>query len=120
MTTSMKIVSMLGGLLVAASASAHAFLDHARPPVGSTLHSSPARVELWFSQDLEPAFSTLKVIDKAGKQVDKRDTSVPDRDRTRMTVSLSPLAPGKYRVFWRVLSADSHVTEGDFIFEIAP
>ncbi len=120
MGTSAKLVSMLSATIVAVSASAHAFLDHAQPRVGSTLHSAPAGVELWFSQDLEPAFSTLRVVDSAGKQVDKKDKSVSDRDKTEMTVSLPALPPGKYRVYWRVLSVDTHVTEGDFTFELAP
>jgi hypothetical protein len=37
-----------------------------------------------------------------------------------MQVSLPPLPPGTYRVYWRVLSADTHVTEGDFSFVVAP
>ena len=31
----------------------HAFLDHAAPPVGSTLSAAPDRVRLWFTQQLE-------------------------------------------------------------------
>jgi len=30
------------------------------------------------------------------------------------------LAPGTYKVTWRVLSVDAHVTEGDFTFDVAP
>ena len=111
---------MFWALMAGAGASGHAFLDHAEPPVGSTVRSAPARVEVWFSQDLEPAFSTLKVLDSTGKEVDKMDKSVPERDRARMAVSLPPLAPGRYRVLWRALSVDTHVTEGDFTFELAP
>lgn len=111
---------MFWALMAGSGASGHAFLDHAEPPVGSTVRNAPARVEVWFSQDLEPAFSTLRVLDSAGKQVDKKDKSVPERDRARMTVSLPPLAPGRYRVLWRALSVDTHVTEGDFTFELAP
>ena len=33
-------------------------------------------------------------------------------------VPLNPLGPGTYRVKWRVLSVDTHVTEGDFIFRV--
>lgn len=120
MRASLRVVSMVWALLVGFGASGHAFLDHADPPVGSTVHNAPARVEVWFSQDLEPSFSTLKVINGAGKQVDKMDKSVPEDDRARMAVSLPPLAPGRYRVVWRALSVDTHVTEGDFIFELSP
>jgi methionine-rich copper-binding protein CopC len=33
-------------------------------------------------------------------------------------VPLNPLGPGTYRVKWRVLSVDTHVTEGDFTFRV--
>ena len=36
-----------------------------------------------------------------------------------LQVPLKPLAPGTYRVKWRVLSVDTHVTEGDFIFRVS-
>ena len=37
-----------------------------------------------------------------------------------LRVTLAPLAPGTYRVVWRVLSVDTHVTEGDFTFTVVP
>ena len=42
---------------------AHAFLDHAEPKVGSTVANSPTELKIWFTQNLEPAFSTLEVQD---------------------------------------------------------
>jgi methionine-rich copper-binding protein CopC len=103
--------------LVAQAALAHAFLDHAEPRVGSTVKASPTEVKLWFTQDLEPAFSTLRVVDKDGKEIDRKDKKV---DGSTMRVSLPPLAPGKYRVQWRALSVDTHVTDGDFTFIVSP
>jgi methionine-rich copper-binding protein CopC len=41
-------------------------------------------------------------------------------DRTLLRISLPPLAPGKYRVTWRVLSVDTHVATGEFTFDVAP
>jgi len=103
--------------LAAPAAFAHAYLDRAVPKAGSTVYGPPAEVKLWFSHALEPAFSTVRVVDKAGKQVDREDRQV---DTTLLKVSLPPLPPGSYRVIWRVLSADGHVTRGDFVFEVAP
>jgi hypothetical protein len=37
-----------------------------------------------------------------------------------LRVSLPKLVPGTYRVTWRVLSVDTHVTEGDFTFAVVP
>lgn len=103
-----------------ALAAAHAFLDHAAPKVGSEVHGSPAEVALSFSQELEPAFSTVRVTDSAGRRVDRGDKHLDSADRSVLRVSLRPLPPGKYRVRWRVLSVDTHVSEGDFTFTVAP
>ena len=111
---------VLALVAMATAASAHAFLDHASPRVGGTVHGSPAVVKLWFTQELEPAFSTVRVLDQAGKQVDRGDPHADGRDRAVLQVSVPPLPAGHYRVVWRVVSVDTHVTEGDFSFEVAP
>ena len=77
-------------------------------------------VELWFTQELEPAFSTARVLDQASHRQDKADAKVDPHNATLLQVSLPPLAPGRYRVEWRVISVDTHVTEGDFTFVVAP
>jgi copper resistance protein C len=107
-------------LFAAGAAFAHAFIDRALPAVGSTVHGPPAEVKLWFTQALEPAFSTVRVLDAAGRQVDRRDKRVDRDDATLLRVSLPPLASGTYRVVWRVLSRDAHATQGDYRFEVAP
>lgn len=101
-------------------AGAHAFLDHAEPAVGSTVHGAPAQIKLWFTQRLEPAFSTIQVLDRSGSRVDKGDHQVDYADAELLRVSVPQLTPGTYRVTWRVLSVDTHVTEGDFTFDVAP
>jgi len=104
--------------VLAPAASAHAFLEHAEPRVGSTVAKAPDQVTLRFSEALEPAFSTLQVLDAAGKRVDRNDRKVDPANASVMRVSVPPLGPGKYRVKWRALSADTHVTQGDFTFEV--
>ena len=98
----------------------HAFLDHATPAVGSTVHTAPREVRLWFSEPLEPAFSRLQVFDASGKPVDGGDGRVDASDRSVLMATLAALPPGTYRVVWRVVSIDTHVTEGDFTFDVAP
>jgi len=115
----MPVLAYACASALASPASAHAFLDHASPAVGSTVHAPPAQVKLWFTQKLEPAFSNAQVSDASGKRVDQADARVDDGDRTVLTVSLPQLAPGRYRVKWRVLSVDTHVTEGDYSFDVA-
>lgn len=107
-------------LVVAGTAAAHAFLERAEPPTGSILRAAPAEVRLWFTGTLEPAFSTLRVVDERGEQVDLGDPRVDAASLRLLRVSLRALPPGTYRVLWRVLALDGHLSEGDFTFRIAP
>lgn len=117
--TFLGVLAVCAALVLAREALAHAFLDHASPAVGSAVRGPPTEVSLWFTEELEAAFSTVRVLDSSGKQVDKMDQRVDPGDRTLLRVSLPPLAPGSYRVKWRVLSVDTHVTEGDFTFDVS-
>ena len=62
---------MLACLVVTSGAFAHALIDHADPKVGSKVKTSPKEVRIWFTEKLEPAFSSMRVLDADGKQVDK-------------------------------------------------
>ena len=104
----------------ASGALGHAFLDHAVPAVGSTIRKAPAAVKIWFTQALEPAFSTIKILDAKGGVIASSNRAVDASDRTLLSLPVPPLSPGTYRVVWRVISVDTHVSEGDFTFEIAP
>ncbi|MBI1847868.1 MAG: copper resistance protein CopC [Candidatus Rokubacteria bacterium] len=104
--------------LATASAGAHAFLDRAEPRVGSAVRTPPAEVKLWFTQKLEPAFSTLQVTDAGGNRVDTHDGRVDAADGALLRTGLLPLGSGRYTVTWRVLSVDTHVTSGDFTFTV--
>jgi len=99
-------------------AAAHAFLDHASPRVGNTV-PAPREVVLWFTQKLEPAFSSIEVRNEQGGSVTAGKATVIG-DRTQMRVPLKPLSPGTYKVLWRVLSVDTHRTEGNFTFRVGP
>ena len=115
-----RLGSWLIGLILCTTVMAHAMLDRSIPSVGSTIKVAPGRVDLWFTEPLEPAFSTVKVVDAGDRQVDARDAVVDRGDRRHLSVSVASLPPGRYRVVWRVVSADTHATEGDFIFDVSP
>ena len=107
-------------LVAAPPAGAHAFLDHASPAVGSSVPASPPVVALWFTQNLEPAFSGVTVMNEAGQRVDLGNARIPDGSPAELQIGLKPLAPGTYLVSWHVISIDTHPTEGTFTFEIKP
>ena len=115
------LVALVAGALsifVAPSARAHAFLDHASPAVGSTVPTAPPVVTLWFTQDLEPAFSDLTVTNEAGQRVDLDNAHIPQGSPAELQIGLKPLPRGTYTVSWHVVSVDTHPTEGTFTFEV--
>jgi copper resistance protein C len=97
---------------------AHAFLKSAEPAVGSTVQTSPNEVRIWFTENIEPAFSSIQVFDASGKEVDKGDVHLDRSNQTLLHVSLQPLGSGIYKVVWRVVSVDTHVTNGNFTFRV--
>src|SRR3981189_2146242 len=88
-------ISALLTVMAGATAEAHAFLDHAEPRVGSTVPTAARELVLSYSQNLEPAFSSVEVSDANGTRV---DLGKPKIGATTMRVGLKPLPPGTYRV----------------------
>jgi methionine-rich copper-binding protein CopC len=125
-----RTFAMLGRALVlvgiasfaaATAARAHAFIDRTEPLVGATVKQAPAEVNLWFTEGLEAGFSSVKVFDAAGEEVDKKDIRFDPKNPRHMSVSLpKALAAGTYKVVWHAVSVDTHVTNGDFTFDVKP
>ena len=103
----------------AARVEAHAFVKDAEPSVGSTVQTSPTEVRIRFTENIEPAFSSIEVFDASGKEVDKHDLHLDRADRALLHVSLPRLSAGIYKVIWRVVSVDTHVTNGSFTFRVS-
>jgi copper resistance protein C len=106
-------------LALVGSAFAHAHLDHASPKVGSTVSPAPREIVLWFTEKLETAFSAIEVRNEQGAPVQDGKATVIG-DRTQLRVALKALPPGAYKVIWRILSVDTHRSQGDFTFRVGP
>jgi methionine-rich copper-binding protein CopC len=105
-------------LAIQSQAWAHAFLDHADPKVGGTVTNSPTEIKMWFTQNLEPAFSTVEVQDVKGKQIDKKDAHLDDKDKSLFIITVPSLPDGTYTVIWHAVSVDTHRTQGRFKFTV--
>jgi copper resistance protein C len=112
------VAAVVAACAPGAPALAHAFLDHSQPAVGSTLAAPPAQVRIWFTEALEPAFSTIAVTDAQGHEMGQGKAKVDTADHQLLVLDLVPLAPGTYHVVWRVVSVDSHPTNGRFDFTV--
>ena len=98
---------------------AHASLVQSVPEANAQLDVPPVQIELYFSEPIEPTFSTIEVLDSNGRRVDNDDSLVDLVDPTRLTVSLRSMPDGIYTVSWRALSAvDSHITAGAYPFAV--
>lgn len=109
---------LTAALLPATRARAHAFLDHAVPAVGSTVAATPTQVQLFFTQDLEPAFTGATIANANGQPVATGPAVFDPRNKAEMVLNLPPLVPGHYKVNWHALSVDTHRTEGSFAFDV--
>jgi len=127
-------------------AGAHAFLSGSDPAPEAVLDDLPGAVRLSFSEPVEVNASLFKVYPLAadddllrlkaaagqlvsrvlrqrGDEDQRADAGVAaDRGASSEIQILlkEGLAPGPYVVMWRVLSVDTHVTEGFFVFIVQP
>ena len=108
-------------LVLPGTSEAHAILLRSDPAKDAVLHVAPDRVRMWFSETLNPAFSTAVVESGANQRVDNRDAQVAPGDASEMDVTLqSNLPPAVYVVVWRTDSNDDgHVLTGSFLFTVA-
>ncbi|RQZ34757.1 copper resistance protein CopC [Burkholderia sp. Bp9090] len=103
---------------VPAAAFAHGKLESAAPATGSTVDTAPDTLRLTFNEDLEPAFSSVKVSDASGNAVAHEKAKVDASNPRVMTVAIPKLAPGAYTVQWVAMTADAHRTKGTYTFRV--
>ena len=99
---------------------AHAFTTKSDPSPSQSLPTPPSKVDVYFSEPVDTRYSTIKVLDASGKQVDNKDPRNINGDPASLRVTLpSGLKDGVYTVSTKVLSAtDGHVVDNAFVFGI--
>ena len=114
------IASVLGGV----AAQAHPELVQTMPAANATT-TSPAKIELRFSERLVAEFSgaNLLMVDMPGMKMDQpsQETATAVLGADGMTLTLTPakpLAAGTYRVDYHVVSTDTHKMAGTFSFRV--
>jgi methionine-rich copper-binding protein CopC len=98
-------------------AGAHSLLVASVPSAGAVVNGAPT-VTLRFNNRIEKKLSRIRLVPPSGEaQVLALRT---DGALDALEAPLPALAPGRYRVEWRVLSTDGHVVSGAFAFGISP
>ena len=98
--------------------SAHPFTDETIPNLSSNAPTGVSEVIVFFSEPVELEFSTIKVLDNNGNQIDNKDTNYYE-DEKSLIVTTNPLEDGVYTVTTKVLSkVDGHLVPGAFLFAV--
>jgi methionine-rich copper-binding protein CopC len=108
--------TLIIALAAAATLSAHMAYSKSMPAKDATLSESPDHVQVWFTQDPEPAVSQLSLEGPNG-EIALGETTVGDEKSLVATVPAA-LAPGSYTVKWRSAGDDGHVLRGDIAFSV--
>ncbi len=98
---------------------AHALLAKSDPPANASLSSAPTEIRLWFTEPVEPDYSSFSLRDSSGNPVKTPHSQVDPSDPTQMFMQPGTLPNGLYTVTWRTVSAaDGHSIDGSFAFGI--
>lgn len=109
---------MLWYTLTPSQAWAHPEILVMEPPADAQLETPPSEVLMVFSEELEAAFSQIRVFSSSGEQVDLGDGGRDPNDPTALLVGLGPLDPGLYSVVWQTIGSDGHQIRGSYSFTV--
>jgi len=105
-------------LAEAAAVSPHALLLESTP-IADTTVTPPSRLVLRFNGRLETGLSSVLLIGgpRQMRMLLLKNEAAPEQPGM-LIYTLPPLEPGRYRVEWRALSVDGHLTNGALKFEV--
>ncbi|KWF01445.1 copper homeostasis periplasmic binding protein CopC [Burkholderia pseudomultivorans] len=113
-----KAAAVVLAATVSSAAFAHAHVASSDPAANAALAAAPAAVTIDFTETLEPAFSSIVVVDGDGKTVSDGRARIDAANRKRMTVPLAALGAGAYTVKWVAVATDGHRTQGAYGFSV--
>ena len=109
---------MLAFVLGQITAWAHGYVVRAIPADRSTLERPPTRLQYWFSEDLEPRFSEIKLRDQSGEVI--ASGSVDAKNHALLSLRVpAGLGDGAYIVELRpAFASDGHVIAESRVFYV--
>ncbi|HEY2626321.1 MAG TPA: copper resistance protein CopC, partial [Candidatus Udaeobacter sp.] len=104
---------------LADQAFAHATPLQYDPAASSVLSKAPAKVQIHFSERIEPRVSNITVLGPDGSRADLSDSALDRVDPRNYSVDLRDAGAGTYTVSWEVISSDDgHFTKGAYVFSV--
>ncbi len=112
------LVTLLGVVLAAGTASAHAELLSSYPANQELLAESPIEIALQFTEAVDPIEPGIRLLDADGDEVELGPVD-QSAGSERMQASIpTTLDDGTYVVAWQAVSTDSHRVRGSFTFSV--
>jgi copper transport protein len=113
--------AVAAGLLLPATASAHAYLVKTVPAASVVLNAPPPNIQLTYDEAVEPRFAIISVTDAGGHQETTGPVHRSSSDPDTLVVPLRPnLSEGWYLIYWRAISVDGHPVNGAFTYAVGP
>jgi methionine-rich copper-binding protein CopC len=96
--------------------SAHLKLTRSSPQANAVLESSPAALQLWFSEEPLLLMSAITLTGPAGPV--RLEAPRAGGDRSLIASVSAKLEPGAYRVAWKSAGDDGHTISGTLDFSV--
>ena len=112
-------------LLTGSAAQAHADFVSSNPSDGSVVQSFPSEISLTFNEELltldDESVNAISLFGPDEIEISLSPAEVTGANLVATVAGDAAALPaGKYRVSYRVVSADGHPVKGEISFEVAP
>ena len=104
-------------LAPAGQVSAHPGLERSTPAANAVLEVGPPNIELDFNERVDAELASIELYDENATLI-PIGAPASITDDTVLQASVPTLGDGVYVVVWRVPSADGHVVDGVFSFQV--
>ena len=115
----LALALLVAGAMPPTPASAHAELIRSEPAQGAALREGPRAIELWFSERLEPGFTSVEILTSDGSRIPAIEVADDASDPTHVTVRLPEIDSDWYTLIARTVSSeDGHASVASTTFAV--
>lgn len=100
-----------------AAAAFHNKLAKSLPAADESV-AAPKEIRLWFTEKVEPKFSSITLMTTDSVKVEVGKARATDDPKSIAADVATTLAAGKYQVSWRTAGDDGHAVRGKFTFSV--
>lgn len=111
----LAVAALVGGSSL--SVYAHAELVTSTPAANSVLEEGPPEIVLDFDEAIESSLTNIVLYDADSRSIELGEPTA-GADDTVVGVTVPAIDDGLYAVVWRITSADGHVVDGAFSFQV--